>query len=338
MAVEPAGGSLNGEWAVRSIYGLTLSSDFPFESPLASGAGTPDLTFTCVSSAPLPDGWAEAEPDYASPPGLDEDESAIFLYKLESCLVLRCDAVDLYVWPERILCHARGVGDRYFVESLLLGVALSCWLEWRDVPVLHASAVVVGGRAAAFLADSGSGKSSIAAEMVRAGHPLLTDDVLPVEISGGTYLGHPGYPQMRVWPDKARHLLGRFDHLSLVNPNFAKRRLLLGEDGFGAFCDVSKPLACLYIPQRRDPDEWGAGIQITPVPPREALMTLIEFSFMGRIVQTLGMHGSRMGFFAEMISQVPMRRVVYPSGYDHLPRVRQAIVDDLEAVSAPMPR
>lgn len=336
MIVESDKGSLNGEWAVHGIYGLTLSSDFPFASPLASGTEAADLTFTCVSSAPLPGDWMDAEPDYASPPGLDDDESAILLYRLESCLVLRCDTVDFYIRSDRILCHARDPESRYFVESLLLGVVLACWLEWRDVPVLHASAVVIDERAVAFLADSGSGKSSIAAELVQAGHPLLTDDVLPVDHSDGTYLGHPGYPQVRVWPDKARHLLGHYEHLSLVNPAFSKRRVFIGEEGFGAFCGTSQPLACLYIPERRDPTDWGTQVRITPVSPREGLMTLIEYSFMGRIVEKLGMHAHRLGFFSRMVSRVPVRRVVYPSGYDHLPRVRQAILDDLKAVSAPM--
>ena len=31
-----------------------------------------------------------------------------------------------------------------------------------------------------------------------------------------------------------------------------------------------------------------------------------------------------------MARQVPMRRLVYPAGYEHLPRVREAVLADVE--------
>jgi hypothetical protein len=336
-----------------SLYGLTMASEFSFASHLAPGVGSPDLDFTCVTSAPSLDGLNRATLVYASPPYPDESgESEVLLYRSDGCLIVRFSGIaDFYLWPERILCyrrvaeyHGRFSGDysyeqveRYqhmVIEIYLLGYVLACWLEWRGTPTLHASAVVVEGCAVAFLSTGGGGKSSNAVALMQAGYPLLTDDILPVECSRGTYMGRPGYPQMRMWPEQAQHFVGRYEDLDIVHPAFSKRRVPVDERGFGIFCGTARPLACLYLPERRDPKEWGKRIKIEPVSRREAVMTLIGNTFVPAVVEALGLHPHRLSFFSQMIARVPPRRVVYPSGFEHLPRVRRAILDDLAGLAA----
>lgn len=272
----------------------------------------------------------DVEPIYASP--TDDGESDFYLYSLEAYLVLSWGPYfDFYLWPDRIVCHLRDPESYHLVEMLLLGVVFACWLEWRGVPALHASAVVVGGRAAAFVATPGSGKSSIAATLMQAGHPLLTDDLLPIEYSRGEYLGRSSYPQVRMWPDLANHVLGSYEDLEVMLPDFPKRRVPIGEGGrFGSFCAEPRPLGCLYLPERRDPAGWGTRVRIEGIPPREELIMLISHSFVVGIVEALGMHAQRLSFFSGMVSRVPMRRIVYPNGPEFLPRVRQAVLEDLE--------
>lgn len=74
----------------------------------------------------------------------------------------------------------------FFAQTLPLAAAL------QGLEVLHASAVGVHGRAVAFTAASGSGKSSLAAHLVAAGASFLTDDVLALERADDTVLAHPG--------------------------------------------------------------------------------------------------------------------------------------------------
>ena len=333
----------NGEWRTHCLYGLTLASDFAFANRLASGAGPADLTFTCVRSAPLSDALERAEPVYASPPYPEGGESEILLYRLGACWVLRFTGIsDFYLWPERILCHPQDAPKypglrrnpehhRMVVEVQLLGIVLACWLEWQGIPALHASAVVVDDHAVAFLSTGGGGKSSSAVTLMQAGHPLLADDIVPVERSGEAFIGRPGYPQMRMWPEQAEHFLGNYENLEIVYPGYSKRRVLVEESGLGSFCDVSRPLACLYLPERREVADWGMRTVITPVPRREALISLLAHSFVPHIVEAMGLQSRRLGFFAEMTSRVPVRRVVYQSGLDHLPRVRRAILNDLSS-------
>lgn len=56
---------------------------------------------------------------------------------------------------------------------------------------LHASTVRIGGRTVAIAGLSGAGKSTTAMALHLRGHPILVDDVTPVENSDGTFLVHP---------------------------------------------------------------------------------------------------------------------------------------------------
>ncbi len=323
--------TMTGGWPVYSLYGLTLASDFPFANRLPEGAGPPDLTFSLADAPPVT-GWEERPSVYASPSRLDGGESLIYVYRQDDFHVLRfTEVADFYLWPQDIVCHLLDPAYDYVVEIYLLGIAFSLWLELRGIPALHASAVVVEDRAVAFLATNSGGKSSLAATLMQVGYPLLTDDILPIERHKETFEGRPGYPQMRMWPDQARHFLGYYEDLAIVHPAYSKRRVPVGEDGLGTFRDEPRPLACFYLPERRDPVEWGTGTEFVPVPRVEGLMTLVRQSFVPNTVEALGLQPQRLGFFAPLVSQIPVRRVVYPDGYDHLPEVRRAILADLPA-------
>lgn len=319
----------NSRPAVYRLYGRMVASGFAFANQLIPGASPPDLSFECISSSPLPGALDSAEPAYASPPAPKDGRSDILLYRLDACLAVRFRTADFYLWDDRIVCHLPDPEYSYLVEIQLLGVVFSCWLEWQGIPALHASAVATEWGAAAFLATAGGGKSSLAMALMDLGRPLLTDDILPVERRKCVHVGHPGYPQVRMWPDQARRFLGSYEDLDIVHPSYSKRRVRIGEDGFGTFSETSIPLRCLYLPDRRDPADWGERIEITRLSRREGLMALVGQSFAAHIVEALGMQLRRLGLLAALVGEVPVCRITYPNGFEHLPRVAYAILDDL---------
>ncbi|HEX2645357.1 MAG TPA: hypothetical protein VHU81_20330, partial [Thermoanaerobaculia bacterium] len=235
-----------------------------------------------------------------------------------------------YLRPGRIDCHLLAPRYSSLVEIRLLGPVLAYWLESRGIPALHASAVTIGKQAVAFLSTHGAGKTGLAAAFMRAGGELLTDDLLPVEEQDGAFLGRPGYPQMRMWPDEAAHFLEAFEHLPLVLPELAKRRVPVGPDGFGVFCTDSRPLTCLYLPERlanRD-----APVELREVSPRDAVIELIRHSFSPHLVEAVGLQPARLDLFARLVRQVPVRRLLYPSGFERLPEVVEAVRRDLPKI------
>jgi hypothetical protein len=327
---EPGSGAAEaslGERPLYSLYGLTLASDFPFESRLPEGSGAPDVSFELTEAAPVE--GLEVELVHATEPHFEDGRSLTCVYRGDGYHVLRfTEVADYYLWPDRIVCHLLDAEYEYIVEIYLLGQAFSLWLELRGMPALHASAVVADGGAAVFLATNHGGKSSLAASLMQAGYPLLTDDILSVEQRNGELFGRPGYPSMRMWPDQAGHFLGGWENLEIVHPRYSKRRVPVGRD-FGAFHGQAVPISRFYLPQRRDPEKWGEEIEVSDVPPGEALMALLAESFIPQTAESLGLSRERLAILGSLVSRTPVRRISYPEGYDRLPRVRGRILEDL---------
>ena len=316
-----------------SVYGLTLASDYPLARRLPSAAAEPDLTFTCEPSPPLAVAWDRITPTYVDPQKLSDGTSILYTYQADGCKVVRFTRIaDFYIWRRKIVCHLHIPLYHNWVEIWLLGIVLAYWLEHQGTPALHASSVVVDGKAVAFLSSNKGGKSSLAASMLQAGYPLLTDDILPVERLGGHYLGRPGYPQMRMWPDQAEHFVGSYEELEQVHPEISKRRVPVVAIAAGSFCAAARPLGCLYLPERRDTNE----IDITPLSPMEAVMALVRNAFLAHNVGDAALEEARFKFFAELAGHVPVKALRYPSGLEHLPTVRDAVLADLaEHTDAP---
>lgn len=316
------------DWHTHSLFGLTLATDFPFVTHLAEGTEPSDITFTCTPVAPESYNWEQASLVYASPYQTDGGERIAYLYRLNGDYVLRfTDVANFYISSEDIICHISDPTNDFMVEIRFLGVILAAYLELQGVPMLHASAVVIDDHAIGFLSSNKGGKSSLAALLMQIGYPLLSDDILPVVQQSDAFLGRPGYPQMRLWPEEAQYFLGHYRDLGLVHPLLSKRRVPVGKDGFGRFCDHVRPLSRIYLPQRSDLTE--EHIDITPVSPRDTVIYLMQHSFVLRLVEALGLQRQRLNFFTQMAQDIPLRRLVYPTGLERLPRVREAILHDL---------
>ena len=111
--------------------------------------------------------------------------------------------------PAGYLLHAPGVG-RILVApdgsellcdpepgsaewaTLIPAQALPLAATLRGLEVLHASGVVVGGRAVLFAGAPGAGKSSLAAALLHRGAALLSDDTVALELRDGALIAHPG--------------------------------------------------------------------------------------------------------------------------------------------------
>lgn len=300
------------------VFGCTLGSEVPFDNRLGEGGGpAADLVFSY------------------GPPGADLPDTASCLYRGTNLHLFRApdrevlritDVADFHLWPDRIVAHPAAAEPSPLIEIHLLGTVLSYWLERRGLVTLHASAVEIAGRAAVFASTHGGGKTGLAAALLQAGHPLLSDDLLPVEERDGTFLGRPGYPQMRMWPDEAAWFLGSHEHLPIVHPELSKRRVPVGPGGLGTFHGSPLPLACIYLPERTE----GEALEIREVSPRDALIELLRHSFSPRLVEAAGLQPARFQHLSNLVLQVPVKRLRYPSGFDRLPGVAEAVRRDLE--------
>ncbi len=228
----------------------------------------------------------------------------------------------------------------YLAEICLLGTVMAFVLEADAHLALHASALVPPGHdtAVGFLAAQGSGKSVLAASWALRGARLLSDDIVAVELAtasvGGTV--RPSYPRLRLWPEGARGLglEGAPDQgtgagsAQLLRPDSEKLLIDAGPHGLDIFDANLAPLRCLYVPQRLD--DSSESIQIEPLAPREALFELLRCSFLPPdLLAAVGFQAARLDLLARLVRDVPVKRLSYPSGYQHLPRVHDTVLSDL---------
>ena len=170
------------------------------------------------------------------------------------------------IWPSKT--------DFGFVVAQLLGPILGSILQLRGILALHASAVVVRGRALAILGSHGSGKSTLAAEISRRGYAVLTDDIASLTECDNTWMVHPGYPRLRLWPGSAEAVYGPEHGLGRITPGEKKwdKRYIDLDKGERTFETQAQPLGAVYVLDWRDPH--ADVIQVKPATKGKALAWL----------------------------------------------------------------
>jgi len=305
------------------IFGLSVGSRLCFNWPLEQIKSPPKvdceiLQSTFVINRP------EGELIYTS--------SAISPATSQSIYQLFSSAKGLYlsysdqghfkIEPSRITYFFRKKIDGYLVEAILFRVAIVLWLELIGKSVLHASGVVIINSAIGFLANSNSGKSTLAAAFLRKGANLLTDDILPVDAQADGYQARPSYPLLRLLPQTARALGYKVGE---DRDNLEKHPIRLNEN-YGQLSSEAMPLAALYLPERRNNID---KVSIEVLSSKQAYLGLVQHSFIGKWLIKSPLNAQRLDFFASLVKEIPIKRLVYPSGYEHLPAVVEAVSRDL---------
>lgn len=184
-----------------------------------------------------------------------------------------------------------------FGPGLVLALAL------RGVFCFHASCVRFGRRLAAFIGDSGSGKSTIA-RLARgsAGRERLADDVLPAVVVAGEVFVLPRFPQLKLSPDEQ----------------------------WGADRPERLPLDAIYDVGAERPESETAGLRwIRPVGQREAVLRLARRTVASRLFDA-PLTDRQLEACSEIAERVPVRDLVYGRNFEEMPAVFAAVEADLE--------
>lgn len=322
------------------ICGLRVRSDAPFSlpaSPLAGG-GRPDIE---ISVRPGRAGLARLYAERALRGHIKNGAGhpSIAVYDVPGGLLLDCHntnrRVEFFVKADgsRIDCYPHEGSGREEIEVWLFGLVLSFLLQGRGIYALHAAAVERGGMALAFLGHNGRGKTTLALFFSRGGHALLADDVLPIARRKGRFFVLPASPTMNLWPQTLGELAGPDASAS----DGAKRRYAARDLGV-RFRRTETPLGRLYLLAPLPPDACS-GVEISPVPPARALVELLAHTRANSMIPASGQK-ELLNLYADLVSQVPVRKLAYPSGFQHLPAVYEAVVAESgrEANSSPIQR
>ena len=205
-------------------------------------------------------------------------------------------------------------------QHLYLNQVLPLVLSKLGKLVFHASAVEVADGAVAFVAESGRGKSTLAASFATGGFRFLTDDGLVVETCGNSYQVLPSHPSIRLWEDSQEALVALGTKTAPVLHFTSKSRFLAG-DGI-VFCEQPRPLRRVYFLG----DGSALEVMFQRMKPAEALIELVKHSFLLDIEERemLAAHFDELSSLANLPIYY---RLDYPRRYEDLATVRQAIIE-----------
>lgn len=259
------------------LYGLTVRSDRPLFQDRCVAEGSP-VDVSISTGEPI--GQHAEHPDGVSL--LSHGQEGRDFYSAvrlpDGSFVLRFDgSCEFRMTPSlsHVVVHSVKGSDPALATILTTGGMLAFQLYLRSHPVLHASAVDVGGKAIAFVGHSGMGKSTMAALMCADGARIITDDVLRLDFESGcdgadVVRARLGATELRLRKG-ADTLLERFQGSTPHRRMSADQRHVLGLRGDA---DDLLPLAGIVIPR---PDRRRACTALRRVEGKRAVLALLSF-------------------------------------------------------------
>ncbi len=171
-------------------------------------------------------------------PGCDVrvSERAMFFDYPKSASILVSDGTDV-VLDLKPGSHANDL------TPYLTGYILAVLLLQRGYLVLHASVVLLNGRAVGFLGSKGFGKSTLAADLTVRGYSLVSDDHLPIIFRENMVVTLPGSSQMKLFADSLAGVGVNSAGLAPVHPLAAKYMLPANS----TLTDEAIPLSAVYL-------------------------------------------------------------------------------------------
>ncbi|MDG4596632.1 MAG: hypothetical protein P9F75_13240 [Candidatus Contendobacter sp.] len=206
------------------------------------------------------------------------------------------------------------------VQHLYLNQVLPLVLSKLGKLVFHASAVEIGEGAVAFVAESGRGKSTLAASFAVNGCRFLTDDGLVVEPGVQGFEALPSHPSIRLWADSEAALVPPTARRAPPVHYTAKARFLADEDL--VFCKQPRPLRRVYFLG----DGRAATLEWHRLTPAEAVIEWVKHSFLLDIEEKPRL-ASHFDQVATLANQPIHYHLDYPRRFEDLARVREAIVE-----------
>lgn len=241
-------------------------------------------------------------------------------------------------WPElaeflvsasgfRITCGVGPASHEAF-QVYLLGQALSFALVKSGLEPLHSTAVVINGKAVAFLGNSGFGKSSLAASFLEAGCPLLTDDLLILRQNGKGFFGYPGPPRIKLFPKLAREFLKA--NLGGVPMSNGTQKLVLRLFE-SQIHQTFAPLHSIYVLDSPRQVFRKQRISAVHLRPREAFVSLLSNTF-NRLLTDPERLRRQFAAATQLVARVPVVMISYPRILGSLREVRELVLRDVGGV------
>lgn len=303
------------------VYGVSITSDWMLPYPKASRAGY-------LAEVSLRQGSEAHFAKALGPRSLSSGSASWCDQRLaDGSTYLRWTNVfDFLIPPDgkTLLCRPLHE-DAEAAFHTHLGPSLSFALINLGIEPLHSTTFVVDGGAVALMGDCGYGKSSLGASFIKAGFPLLTDDLLVLKHDGNGVTAYPGAPRVKLYPAIARRIFGaRVKGLRLKR---LTPKLIIPLEGDRAQ-STPVPLKAIYVltpPRRHAP----GALRIRRLTPRRACMEIVRNTFNMAVSESERLE-RQFALATRLAIEVPIKSLSYPREFRMLREARDAILADLE--------
>ncbi len=262
-------------------------------------------------------------PDQSVTLSFARDSGTLFLHFPGMACFVICNNGQL------ITCYPKASLALATIRHLLLDQILPrLFAHFYSYSVFHACFLSVNGKGVCFLADSGWGKSTIAAGLGAAGHTILTDDCLGIILDENQVSGIPAYYGIRLLPDSIENLGHLFAGKGEAFAEYtSKKRIALAKPVDGS--PKALPMQALFLLTSPQEGKESTKAEIRPVGGLHAMKELLKNSFCLDVQdgQWQKAHFKRVSGLAN--SGMPMYSISYPREYEILPEVVKSIMSTL---------
>lgn len=193
--------------------------------------------------------------------------------------------------------------------------------------VLHGSACAIGGELAAFIGQTGAGKSTLAASFHADGYRLLGDDAIVISEVDGVLRGEPVYPSLRLYRESINQVFR--ESVSTSAMAFYSEKMHVSADDLGGSASSCLPLGAIYILTEGD-----TRVSLDRISPADACMALVENSF-ALDPQDLVAAAQRMAQAARVAAAIPCYELSYPYDFGLLGEARAQVIASLAHCDKP---
>lgn len=293
-------------------YGLTFASDLALPELTVAGprahAAAADVA---IRLAEIP---AEGLPDGR--------QLGPFLWTADDRLWLHVPGVARYLVSggDTITVAPEAGVDEDSVRVFLLGAGLGALLVQRGYLVLHGNAVSFGDRCLVCVGASGSGKSTLAAALMRRGHRILADDVVPVDAECRVL---PGFPRLKLWHDAAERLEIETGGLRPIRPHLEKYNYPVRE----RYAGDPLPVRWVYVLGSHHRPE----LQSEVITGMDRFRPLRDNTYRVRYMEGMALKAEHLRLCGVLAGRIRLTRVTRPErGFD-LDGLVDHILDDIAA-------
>ncbi len=308
---KDAAGTVSDSHRHYRVYGLRLCANVSLPELVPDSFEERDIAVCVVADpsgvlVPFTE-WVERE-RFTTNLGCD-----LVIYDAGTAKVLRWEGkCDFYVDPLRgkVTILPRPETPMSWVTTTLYGMVLAFVLHVLGRPSFHGSAVAIPGGAVAFLAESGTGKSTLAARLAHSGLPLITDDVVALRPFNGGFAVQPAFPWISLSEESVKGVFGAAVVPAGTFVNGDKLRMPLN-GSWGTFCSEATPLRALFVLNRRAPT---TSVDRERVSPAEAVRLLTENTLCLPFLRGDALQ-RHMSAAASIVAQIPVWRLQFPGTF-----------------------